>query len=183
MAFGLDTGADSVVSIKVIGVGGAGSNVVNRMVDSGVKGVDFIAVNKYLTIRYEVNCDGEIIQSGNVDRVPAILPHAEGTIRLNIKVSAKGRTYLKLIYQLKEATELLPAGHILGFDQIALDNTDTGNQDAFAMAGALTGGALEIVEDDAFIRVKGQNFEYVYRMINTRPPAAAIHPHQPAEIS
>ena len=45
MAFGLDTGADSVVSIKVIGVGGAGSNVVNRMVDSGVKGVDFIAVN------------------------------------------------------------------------------------------------------------------------------------------
>lgn len=45
MAFGLDTGADSVVNIKVIGVGGAGSNVVNRMVESGVKGVDFIAVN------------------------------------------------------------------------------------------------------------------------------------------
>jgi len=45
MAFGLDTGAESVVSIKVIGVGGGGSNVVNRMVESGVKGVDFIAVN------------------------------------------------------------------------------------------------------------------------------------------
>ena len=45
MAFGLDTGADSVVNIKVIGVGGAGSNVVNRMVECGVKGVDFIAVN------------------------------------------------------------------------------------------------------------------------------------------
>ena len=45
MAFGLDTGAESVVNIKVIGVGGGGSNVVNRMVESGVKGVDFIAVN------------------------------------------------------------------------------------------------------------------------------------------
>ncbi len=45
MAFGLDTGPDSVVNIKVIGVGGGGSNVVNRMVRSGVKGVDFIAVN------------------------------------------------------------------------------------------------------------------------------------------
>ena len=45
MAFGLDTGTDSVVNIKVIGVGGGGSNVVNRMVESGVKGVDFIAVN------------------------------------------------------------------------------------------------------------------------------------------
>lgn len=45
MAFGLDTGAESVVDIKVIGVGGGGSNVVNRMVESGVKGVEFIAVN------------------------------------------------------------------------------------------------------------------------------------------
>ena len=30
MAFGLETGPDTVVSIKVIGVGGGGSNVVNR---------------------------------------------------------------------------------------------------------------------------------------------------------
>ena len=45
MAFGLDTGPDTVVTIKVIGVGGGGSNVVNRMVRSGMKGVDFIAVN------------------------------------------------------------------------------------------------------------------------------------------
>lgn len=45
MAFGLETGPESVVSIKVIGVGGGGNNVVNRMVRSGVKSVEFIAVN------------------------------------------------------------------------------------------------------------------------------------------
>ena len=45
MAFGLETGPENVVSIKVIGVGGGGNNVVNRMVRSGVKGVEFIAVN------------------------------------------------------------------------------------------------------------------------------------------
>ncbi len=45
MPFGLDTGPESVVNIKVIGVGGGGNNVVNRMVRSGVKGVEFIAVN------------------------------------------------------------------------------------------------------------------------------------------
>ena len=45
MAIGLDTGTESVVNIKVIGVGGGGSNVVNRMVKSGVNGVEFIAVN------------------------------------------------------------------------------------------------------------------------------------------
>ncbi len=45
MAFGMDIGPDSVVNIKVIGVGGGGNNVVNRMVKTGTKGVDFIAVN------------------------------------------------------------------------------------------------------------------------------------------
>ena len=36
---------DGTATIKVIGVGGAGNNAVNRMVESGIKGVDFIAVN------------------------------------------------------------------------------------------------------------------------------------------
>ena len=45
MAFGFETGPENVVSIKVVGVGGGGNNVVNRMVRSGVKGVDFIADN------------------------------------------------------------------------------------------------------------------------------------------
>lgn len=34
-----------LAQIKVIGVGGGGSNAVNRMIDTGVQGVDFIAVN------------------------------------------------------------------------------------------------------------------------------------------
>ena len=37
---------DKVVNIKVIGVGGAGNNVVNRMIASGViGGVEFVVVN------------------------------------------------------------------------------------------------------------------------------------------
>ena len=45
MAFGLDVGPENVVNIKVIGVGGGGNNVVNRMVQTGAKGVEFVAVN------------------------------------------------------------------------------------------------------------------------------------------
>ena len=40
-----NTMADGTATIKVIGVGGAGTNAVNRMVDSGIRGVEFIAVN------------------------------------------------------------------------------------------------------------------------------------------
>lgn len=36
---------EQCASIKVIGVGGAGGNAINRMVASGMHGVEFIAVN------------------------------------------------------------------------------------------------------------------------------------------
>ncbi len=36
---------DHLAVIKVVGVGGAGTNAVNRMVETGVRGVEFIAVN------------------------------------------------------------------------------------------------------------------------------------------
>ena len=36
---------DQLAKIKVIGVGGGGGNAINRMIDAGVRGVDFIAIN------------------------------------------------------------------------------------------------------------------------------------------
>ena len=41
----VETGPENVVTLKVVGIGGAGGNVVNRMVGSGTSGVEFIAVN------------------------------------------------------------------------------------------------------------------------------------------
>ena len=52
--------AEKVVNIKVIGVGGAGTNVVNRMIASGVQGVEFIVVN---TDRQDLNkshCENKV---------------------------------------------------------------------------------------------------------------------------
>ncbi len=43
--FEFDTGNANVAQIKVIGVGGGGNNAVNRMIDFGLKGVEFISVN------------------------------------------------------------------------------------------------------------------------------------------
>jgi cell division protein FtsZ len=40
-----DMDIDQVARIKVIGVGGGGNNAVNRMIEDGVQGVEFIAVN------------------------------------------------------------------------------------------------------------------------------------------
>ena len=55
-----ETYTDKVVNIKVIGVGGAGNNVVNRMITSGIGGVEFVVVN---TDRQDLNkskCDNKL---------------------------------------------------------------------------------------------------------------------------
>jgi cell division protein FtsZ len=45
MFFELDANCENYARMKVVGVGGAGGNAVNRMIDSGLSGVDFISVN------------------------------------------------------------------------------------------------------------------------------------------
>lgn len=45
MEYTLDSSENKGAVIKVIGVGGAGGNAVNRMVEAGIKGVQFIAAN------------------------------------------------------------------------------------------------------------------------------------------
>ena len=51
---------EKVVSIKVIGVGGAGNNVVNRMLAAGVGGVDFVVVNTDKQDLNKSNCKNKI---------------------------------------------------------------------------------------------------------------------------
>ncbi len=56
-------------SIKVLGVGGGGSNAVNRMIAAGVKGVEFIAVNT----------DGQALRGSRAGlRLQLITPNARG---------------------------------------------------------------------------------------------------------
>ncbi len=45
MSFEISNEFEDVTQIKVIGVGGGGGNAINRMVSSGIQGVEFIAIN------------------------------------------------------------------------------------------------------------------------------------------
>ena len=51
---------DQLAKIKVIGLGGGGGNAVNRMVESGVKGVEFIAANTDLQVLNNSKADVKI---------------------------------------------------------------------------------------------------------------------------
>lgn len=51
---------DQLAKIKVIGLGGGGGNAINRMVESGVKGVEFIAANTDLQVLNTSKADVKI---------------------------------------------------------------------------------------------------------------------------
>ena len=51
---------DQLAKIKVIGVGGGGNNAVNRMIESGVKGVEFIVANTDLQVLNSSKADVKI---------------------------------------------------------------------------------------------------------------------------
>lgn len=57
MGFDIDVETGNVAKIKVVGVGGGGNNAVNRMIDVGLKCVDFIAVNT----------DAQVLKSSKAD--------------------------------------------------------------------------------------------------------------------
>ena len=60
MSFSHESGPDNVVVIKVAGIGGAGNNVVNRMVAAGTQGVEFIAINTDKPALSASNADAKI---------------------------------------------------------------------------------------------------------------------------
>ena len=60
MPFDVANETEDVVQIKVVGVGGGGGNAINRMVDAGVKGVEFIAVNTDKAALYLSKADQKI---------------------------------------------------------------------------------------------------------------------------
>jgi cell division protein FtsZ len=63
-----DTGSSYLAVIKVVGVGGGGTNAVNRMVDAGLKGVEFIAVNTDAQALLMCDADVKIHIGGKITR-------------------------------------------------------------------------------------------------------------------
>jgi len=63
-----DAGSGYVAVIKVVGVGGGGTNAVNRMVDAGLKGVEFIAVNTDAQALMMCDADVKLHIGGKVTR-------------------------------------------------------------------------------------------------------------------
>ena len=122
--------------------------------------MDFDDIQDFVDICYEVTQDGLSVQKGKVVGASAA-PHSDCTVGLDIDVPAAGRAYLKLSYQLKKELPLVSAGHVLGFDELLLENKDGRNQTAAKWtASDVEVSDIRVEEDDAWIVLNGDGFTY-----------------------
>lgn len=124
--------------------------------------MDFIDLSDYVTAQYVINCDGEVVDSGKL-MIPSIAPHEEAVITLPIDVPQKGKCFLKILYYLKDSTELIPRGYELGFDEIALKNVDSRNQTNVQLwKEEKTAAVPTVEEDERFLTIQTADYTYVY---------------------
>ena len=130
--------------------------------------LDFTDLAGLVAVVYEVTRDGEVVETGAVGALPSIAPGATGTIPLGIAVPQTGKCFLKVNYHLSQPACLVPAGHLLGFDEIQLVNTDGRNQHTARLlaASAAEHPALQVSADDRHLTITGDCFEYVIDRTN-----------------
>ena len=130
--------------------------------------LDFTDLAGLVAVVYEVTRDGEVVETGAVGALPSIAPGATGTIPLGITVPQTGKCFLKVNYHLSQPACLVPAGHLLGFDEIQLVNTDGRHQHTARLlaASAAEHPALQVSADDRHLTITGDCFEYVIDRTN-----------------
>jgi len=96
MGFEFDNTDEDIVKIKVIGVGGGGGNAVNRMIESGVKCVEFVCINtdRQALLRskadYKIQIGEKITKGKGAGSKPEIGQRAAEESREEIIAALKG---------------------------------------------------------------------------------------------
>ena len=129
--------------------------------------MNYVYLQDYVDITYEVSCDGQLVARGAVDlsETGKIRPRTEGRVPLAVTVPEQGRCYLKLFYHVKQETEFLPKGYVLGFDEIRLENRDGRNQRVLAWEKETPAAKTEPVtveENELQLKIQGNGFVYTY---------------------
>ena len=126
--------------------------------------MDFVNLRDYLTMQYEVVCDGVTAEQGMINEID-IPPHGEKAVPVSFHVPERGKCFLKISYFQKEATEILPAGFELGFEEVRVETGENENQKVKAWLSGYGSGAasgFEIWEDDCCLVISAEKFCYTY---------------------
>src|SRR5215211_7599011 len=86
----LDAATNYLAVIKVVGIGGGGSNAVNRMINSGLQGVEFIAINTDAQALQMCDADQKITRGLGAGADPKIGMEAAEENKAEIEEALRG---------------------------------------------------------------------------------------------
>ena len=130
--------------------------------------MDFLNLKDYCEVRYELLCDGTVKERGCVEdqTLLDIPPHGEKAVAVTFTVPKKGKSFLKVSYYLRKATEVLPAGFLLGFEEVPVETAQNENQKVVSLfaedAGKTAQTAFRVKEEDCTVTVSTPQFCYTY---------------------
>lgn len=124
--------------------------------------MDFRNLTDFVTLSYQVTCDGKTVASGTIETLPSIPPHQEGFISLPLPSLECGKAYLKLEYRQKEDAGCLPKNFLLGFDELPVATTVAENQTVKELLTVEDGPEIQIFEDDSEVVLQNGLWRYVY---------------------
>lgn len=122
--------------------------------------MDFTDLADYVNIKYSLTCDGDTVAEGTLPSVFA-KPHEMVKCELKLAVPTAGKVFLKVTYETKEETMLVPKGHSLGFDEIAVTNADGRNRCVCKwLAEKSERKVVSVEETEESVLLTGENFAY-----------------------
>jgi len=144
------------------------ARVVGFDPDSGVLTVhnymEFLPLNEYVTMSWELDCDGQIVDRGEIEQVPAIPPREQGEVALKLRVPKRGKCHLRVYYHSRNQHELVERGYLLGFDEVSLANEDGRNTRAVQLLERSADGSVPVQVEEGlrYLTLRGDGFTYCY---------------------
>ncbi len=119
--------------------------------------LDFTDLAEYMTVAYEVTCDGAVIQTGDIpEEALHVAPHRCAVLPVTVNLPSQGHCRIRFLFTLKHDTDLRVAGHELGFEELVL------RPFAPRSAYSTNGAAPTIAESDHTLEISGADFRYTY---------------------
>ena len=116
--------------------------------------LDHTDLSQYARVSWEVRCDGVVVDRGDIDLTDPVPPHTSVMLRCEPRIPHAGKCHLLVTHRLARPEPLLPAGHVLGFDEVPLRNADGRHRRVAELAHRpTTRGSVQVAQEGTRIDV------------------------------
>ena len=150
--------------------------------------LDHTDLSQYARVSWEVRCDGVVVDRGDIDLTDPVPPHTSVMLRCEPRIPHAGKCHLLVTHRLARPEPLLPAGHVLGFDEVPLRNADGRHRRVAELAHRpTTRGSVQVAQEGTRIDVAAAGLRCTIDTRTGLPAALSVNGREvlerPAELN